>query len=179
MALFWRRLPEVSRRRFQGRVFLRFGTRLKMFFLTFFVCFGAYVMAFVTGANWGVEYGHRCLAVCKMLSDRMMELLSGVDEPIVRKIGSGVARIGTNDMSAVIIVSFLVAVGVVIMASALSVLVAFARMFGGRDGSQAEIYDEESGIEGAADATRERRRRKAWRPNVSHNPYSVTLAHGD
>ena len=41
------------------------------------------------------------------------------------------------------------------------------------------IYDEESGIEGAADAARERRRRKAWRPNVSHNPYSVTLAHGD
>lgn len=175
-ALFWRKLPPVARRRFDRRVIPKFSTRLALFFVTFFMCFGAYVMAFVTGSEWGVSYGHQCLVLCEALMERLSALLELIPLPVLHKVGDGLKRLVSNDMAAVIMASFLIGLAVVVLVSAVTLLVSVIRLFMGRDGSQAEVYDDSGSIEGFTSEARERRRRRSWHPDVSHNPYSVTKA---
>lgn len=176
LALFWRKLPDVAHRRFDRRVVPKFGTRLLLFFITFFIGFGAYIMSFVTGTEWGVGYGHWCLGISEAMTGRLAELLDRVPVPILHKVGSGFVRLASNDMAAVILTSFLAAVGVVAVVSMASALVSVIRLFMGHDGSQAEVYDGSKKIEGVHSEAQERRRRTSWRPDVSHNPYSVRKA---
>lgn len=190
IALFWRKLPPVARRRFDGRVLPRFGSRLFLFFMTFFVSFGAYVMSFVTGAEWGVAYGKRCLSLCESLMGRLSDLLSKTPVPMAARVGNGLVRLVSNDMAAVIMASFLLAIAVVVAFSLVSVITSVVRMLSGRDGSQAEVYDGSERIDGVSpDAARPRepradgartkpealgrRRSGPWRPDVSGNPYST------
>lgn len=172
--MFWRRLPQVAHRRLGRRVIPKFGVRLGLFFVMFCLGFGSYVMSFVLGLDWGVGYGHRCKELCEWLTGRLSELLGRAQVPILGKVGDGIARLASNDMAAVIATSFLFAIATVVAVSAVSVLVSFVRMFMGSDGSQAELYDEDSDIAGVRSDAAERRRRRAWRPDVSENPYSVT-----
>lgn len=176
-AFFWSKLPEVAHRRFSRRVIPRFGTRLTLFFLTFFVSFGVYVMSFVTGAEWGVGYGRRCIEGCEWLGERLSDLLDKVPVPIVRRIGDGFVQLLSNDMAAVIMTSFLIAVGVVVAVSLVTFVVALVTMLLGSDGSQAELYEEDGKrVKGAGTAGGRRRRRIGWRPDVKNNPYSVRKA---
>ena len=177
-AFFWSKLPEVAHRRFSRRVIPRFGTRLALVFVTFFVSFGLYVMSFVTGAEWGVEYGKRCLENSKWLGERLSGLLENVPVPIVQRIGDGFVRLLSNDMAAVIAMSFLIATGVVVAVSLVTFVVALVTMLRGSDGSQAELYEEDGKkVKGAGTASGHRRRRIGWKPDVANNPYSVQKVH--
>lgn len=143
IALFWRRLPEVARRRMPARAFPRFATRLLVFFVTFFLCFGAYVMAFVTGSEWGVEYGKACLSFSEWLGGQMERLLSHVSIPIVQRIGDGLVRLMSNSVAAVIVSGFVAAGCVVALVCAVHALSVVIAMFMGRDGSQAELFEDD------------------------------------
>jgi hypothetical protein len=174
---FWRKLPDVAHRRLSRRLVPKFGTRLVLFFVTFFVSFGVYVMSFVTGSEWGVQYGKRCQECCAWLGERLTELLGHVPIPLFQRVGDGIVRLLANDMAAVIAVSFLLAIGVVAVVSLVSSVIAVVTMFRGPDGSQAELYEEDGKmVKGAGVADARRRKALGWRPDVANNPYSVSKA---
>lgn len=184
MAFLWRRLPDVAHRRFQGRVVPGFGARLALFFATFCASFGAYVMSFVMGTQWGVGYGRSCVAACERAMSAVGGVVDRIGHPLVARFGEGLSRLLSNDMPAVMAVSFALGVTAVVLACAVSLVASCARALSGGDGSQAELIGDADGGDPAAgradvtDGGRDKDDRDGRLPDLSDNPYSAGRLQG-
>lgn len=135
------RLPDVARRQVLRARGLKFHQRLLIFFVLFLIAFGAYMMAFVTASDWGVDYGEWCLAVSAGIGQWVSGILVRIPSDGVQKIGEGITRMLSNQLVAVIMTSALLSGAVAIAASLLVWLRSFIGIVRGGDGSHAEIYD--------------------------------------
>lgn len=116
------------------------GLRIFIFATIFSIGFGAYVMAFVTGGDWGLAYGNWCVGITKFLARYVTQGVRMLPLPDPSAVASGIERMMTSPIVAVAIVAFLVATIVVLLLSLLTWLRSLVRALGGTDGSQAEVY---------------------------------------
>lgn len=133
-------LPRVSRHRLGGVRGVGAAPRLAAFLITFMLVFGALVMSFVTGSEWGVAYGEWCVGFASRLSALLSAGLSRLPWAGADKVAGAIGRLMEGPVVATAVTAWCAALAVTITMGVATTLRSLLHALRGTDGSQAEVY---------------------------------------